>query len=30
LYLRDFFLNEFEDVPVAFYLIPFDDEECVR
>lgn len=30
LHLRDFFLNEFEDVPVAFYVIPFDDEECVR
>ena len=28
--LRDFFLNEAEDVPVAFQVIPFEDEECVR
>ena len=30
LHLRDFFLNECDDVPVAFYLVPFDDQECVR
>jgi hypothetical protein len=28
--LLDFFLNEADDVPVAFQMIPFDHEECVR
>jgi len=28
--LRDFFLNELDDVPVAFQVILFDDEESVR
>lgn len=28
--LRDFFLNEAEDVPVAFQILLFDDEESVR
>ena len=30
LHLRDFFLNEAEEVPVAFQIIPLEDEECVR
>ncbi len=28
--LRDFFLNEVGEVPVAFLLLPFDEEESVR
>jgi len=28
--LRDFFLNEVEDVPIAFHILLFDDEESVR
>ena len=28
--LRDFFLNETDDVPVVFQIIPLMDEKCVR